>query len=205
MGTAADDDAGAFQCVELAWQSHETELRAYLRHRSFDAHVAEDALQEVFLKAIRQGRRFCVLENPRAWLFQVARNELADRARRTRPTEPLPEELAAPEPEGLAAVDELAGCLSRCLGELSEEDADVLRHCDLEGQTARAYAKERNLSIAAAKSRLLRARQRLKAQLTTACQVRLDATGAVQGHVPRDGPQEADPTASPNGTAAPAA
>jgi RNA polymerase sigma-70 factor (ECF subfamily) len=202
MGTAAGNDAGAFDCVALAWRSHEAELRAYLRHRSFDAQVADDVLQEVFLKAVRHGRNFRVLENPRAWLFQVARNELADRARRTRPTEALPEELAAPEPEGLAPVDELAGCLSRCLGELSQEDADVLRHCDLEGQTARAYAKERNLSIAAAKSRLLRARRRLKAQLTTACQVRLDASGAVQGHVPRDGPHEADPTASPSGTAA---
>jgi RNA polymerase sigma-70 factor, ECF subfamily len=39
---------------------------------------AEDLLQNVFLKALRQGRRFCSVENGRAWLFQVARNALAD-------------------------------------------------------------------------------------------------------------------------------
>jgi RNA polymerase sigma-70 factor (ECF subfamily) len=38
-------------------------------------------LQDVFLKALRAGQNFCMLDNPRAWLFQVARNALVDRLR----------------------------------------------------------------------------------------------------------------------------
>lgn len=187
MDTPTHSVAGAFGCVARAWQAHEAELRAYLRHQVSDADVADDVLQDVFVKAMRQGQNFCALDNPRAWLFQVARNALVDRSRRARPVEPLSEELAGPEPDASAPVDELAGCLQRCMGELSPEDAEILRSCDLEGQTARVYAETKGLSLAAAKSRLLRARQRLRAQLTMACQVRFDAAGSVEGHVPRAG------------------
>jgi len=187
MKAAAAGDLGPFGCVARAWEQHEAELRSYLRRHSRDAEAADDTLQDVFVKATRQGQDFCTLGNPRAWLFQVARNELVDRARRARASEPLPDELAAPEPEGVAPVDELAGCLSRCLDELAPEDAAILRSCDIEGHTVRAYAHAQGLSLGAAKSRLLRARHRLREHLMTACQVRFDADGSVDGHVPREG------------------
>jgi hypothetical protein len=126
--------------------------------------------------------------NQRAWLFQVARNALLDRARTAHATEPLPEgpaEPAAPVQETMAPVDALADCLTRSLGELSPDDADILRACDLEGQTVRGFADAHGLGRPATKSRLLRARQRLRDRLTTACQVRFDADGSVAGHVPR--------------------
>ena len=42
------------------------------------------------------GERFCSAHNARAWLFEVARNLLADRLRVTRKTIELPEDLPAP-------------------------------------------------------------------------------------------------------------
>ena len=85
-------------CLLSAWSAHEGELRGYLRHWMRNADDAEDLLQEVFLKALRQGGRFCDIENARAWLFQVARNALADRLRVAREQVPLPsdDELAMP-------------------------------------------------------------------------------------------------------------
>ena len=184
--------AGPFSCVALAWQTHEAELRGYLRHRMPSAAAADDVLQDVFVKAMRQGQGFCALSNPRAWLFQVARNALVDLARSSRPVEPLPDELPAPEPESASAVDELAECLSSCMAELSAQDAEILRACDLQGQTTRAFAQARNLTLPAAKSRLSRARQRLRAQMTSSCQVRFDTDGRVDGHTRRSkGPQAA--------------
>ena len=179
-----------FACIAAAWQAHHAELLGYLTQRLLDAATADDVLHDVFVKAMRQGQGFCELVNPRAWLFQVARNTLVDRARAARPSEPLPDgadELAAPEPQTLAPVDDLATCVSRCLGELTDEDAAILRACDLDGQTTRAFADTHQLTLAAAKSRLLRARQRLRTQLTTACQVRFGDDGSVDSHVARDG------------------
>jgi RNA polymerase sigma-70 factor (ECF subfamily) len=185
---ASPGTAKAFSCVSAAWQAHEGELLGYLRHQLTDTDTASDVLQDVFVKAMRHGQGFCTLDNPRAWLFQVTRNTLIDRARSAHPVEPLPDgddEPAAPQEDGSPAVDALASCLERTMAELSADDATVLRACDLEGQTVREFADAHGLSLPAAKSRLLRARQRLRDRLTTACQVRFEPDGTVADHVPR--------------------
>ncbi|WP_323000839.1 sigma-70 family RNA polymerase sigma factor [Denitromonas sp.] len=175
-------------CVAQAWQAHEGELRGYLRRRLGDTDTADDVLQDVFVKAVRQGQGFCTLTNARAWLFQVARNALIDQGRTQHPTEPLAEDapIAAPAVAELAPVDALADCVTRVIGKLAPEDTAILRACDLQGQTVRAYAQAQGLSLAAAKSRLLRARHRLRERLVTDCRVGFDEHGAVCCHFPRD-------------------
>jgi RNA polymerase sigma-70 factor (ECF subfamily) len=189
--TSRSTAAAGFACVRAAWAAHEAELRGYLRHQLADDHAAEDLLQDVFIKAMRQDEGFCVLDNPRAWLFQVARNALVDRARMAKPHIALDEiahAIEAPRAEPIAPLDALAGCVARVLGELSADDAAILRPCDLEGMTQREFAQRHGLSLPASKSRLLRARQRMRDRLTTACQVRFDDDGCVSSHVPRPNP-----------------
>jgi RNA polymerase sigma-70 factor (ECF subfamily) len=171
-------------CLTSAWHEHEAELRGWLRHRLGNAADAEDLLQDVFLKAMRQGERFCAITNARAWLYEVARNALADRLRLVRATVALPDDLSA-DIEEAAAVDSLAACLPRVLSELSPEDREAITLCDLERLPQQEYARRKGLSLAGAKSRVQRARKRLREQLTQACQVRLDAAGRVNDFVAR--------------------
>lgn len=173
-------------CLLQAWHDHEGELRGWLQRRLRDDTVAEDMLQSLFLKALRQGERFCEVQHARAWLYRAARNALIDRARLHKDEVPLPEliELA---PETSAPVESMATCLPRALRELPEADADILRRCDLEQMTQRAYAELHGLSIPGAKSRLQRARRRLKTHLTEVCQVQFDEQGQVCCFVPREG------------------
>jgi len=190
--SAPDEDArpasagrsAQFDCVLGAWRAHESELVRFLSHRLGDLSQAEDLLQEVFLRAMRQGQGFCAIEQPRAWLFQVARNALIDHTRTIRHRVELPEDLVAPPTDEQAPVEALVGCLERNLGRLSEEDRAILLACDLRGKTVRAYADDSGLSLAAAKSRLLRARQRLRESLLLHCQVRFDEAGRVCCHTP---------------------
>ncbi len=186
-----DRGTAASPCVLGAWQAHESELRGYLIHRLADVAAAEDLLQDVFVKALAQGRAFCRLDNQRAWLFQVARNALVDRFRALRPAEPLPEDLAdesAAGLPGLAPVDALSECVARVLTELAAADAEILRACDLDGQTQREFAASHRLTLPAAKSRLQRARRRLRERLVSACQVSFESDGTVRSHVPRPAP-----------------
>ncbi|OIR15426.1 RNA polymerase sigma factor SigM [mine drainage metagenome] len=171
-------------CVLHAWTAYEGELRNYLRHRSKDAHQADDLLQEVFVKAMQQGKQFCLLENSRAWLFQVARNALVDQFRLGRDIIELPEDLPQPEPTR-EPIQALSACVARVLTELTPEDRDIIEKCDLEGVKQKDYAATQQLSLPAVKSRLLRARERMRARMSTACQVRFDEQGRVLGHVPR--------------------
>lgn len=173
------------ECVLLAWQAHEKELLAFLRHRTRESHTAEDLLQEVFLKSISQGSGFCSLDNPRAWLFRVARNALIDAARLARPSAELPSDMIDPSwSEGRSPVEELDACLSRNLLALNAADRGIIQACDLDRLGIQAFADANTLSLSAAKSRLQRARQRLRSSLIHKCQVRFDETGNVCCHVP---------------------
>jgi RNA polymerase sigma-70 factor (ECF subfamily) len=175
----------SFECVLRAWQNHESELLAYLTRRIGNKEIAEDLLHEVFLKSLRQGMVFCSLENPRAWLFKVARTTLIDHARLRKVYGQLSEDLAAPQAEARAPVDELDACLLRNLAEMAPDDRDIIDQCDLQGVKQKDYASANGLSLSAAKARLSRARYRLRAALTVNYQVRFDETGRVCCHVPR--------------------
>lgn len=80
-------------CLTSAWALHESELRGWARHRLGSAEGAADLLQDIFLKALRQGKRFCSMQNARAWLFEVSRNTLADRLRLARDILGIPDNL----------------------------------------------------------------------------------------------------------------
>jgi len=174
-----------FDCVLASWRLHEAALRAYLASRLGDTATAEDLLQEVFLRALRAGEGLRRIDNPRAWLFRVARNALVDHVRRRRPHTILPDELPAPE-TARAPVDELDACLRRNLAELADTDRDIIQQCDLEGLRQQDYAARHGLSLPATKARLLRARRRLREALVRNCQVRFDERGRVCCHVPRE-------------------
>jgi RNA polymerase sigma-70 factor (ECF subfamily) len=168
-----------------AWSRHETELRAWLRGRLGNAQDAEDMLQDLFLKALRQDQKFCEIGNARAWLYEVARNAFVDRLRLKKEQVELPDDLAADHDEPIP-VDTLAQCLPRALSELDDGDREALTLCDLEGMNQADYARLKNLTLPGAKSRVQRARRRLREHLSQACQVRFDEAGKVCCFVPRE-------------------
>ncbi len=171
-------------CLMTAWSAHQGELRGWLRQRTRSPAEAEDLLQDLFVKALRQGARFCNLQNARAWLFEVARNTLTDHLRVHRDTVAVPDDLAQDVNE-VDTVDSLTACLPRVLSELSAPDREAITACDLQGMSQADFATQQGLSLSAAKSRLQRARTRLKAHMSVACQVSLDNTGRVLDFVPR--------------------
>ena len=173
------------RCITDAWEKSEAELRRFLRHRAGSDADGDDLLQEVFLRALRQTNGLCGVGNPRAWLFHVARNLLIDRLRLAKAEVPLPDDLAAIEEDAPPPVDGLTQCLPRILSELSAQDREAITLCDIDGMTQQDFAKHIGLSLPAAKSRVQRARARLKARMSEACQVSFDATGEVIGFMPR--------------------
>jgi len=171
-------------CVTKAWTSHEAELSHYLRNHINNTDTAEELLQDTFLKAIRLGAKFCDIENPRAWLFTVARHQLVDYLRKLHNYQQEGfglnqlEEVADNNPSQ-AVVEQLSACLPLALKNLSVEDSEILKQCDFNGMNQAEFAKREGLTLAGAKSRIQRARKRLKAQLKTQCQIRFDEQGNV--------------------------
>lgn len=177
-------------CLMTAWTAHQREVRAWLVHQVRDVSLAEDLLQDLFIKALANDQKFCEMANSRAWLYTVARHALTDHRRRCKSHQALPEDLVAPQEE-TAPVAALANCLPRVLADLAPDDREAITLCDLDGLSQEAYARLKGLTLPGAKSRLQRARKRLRDQLATACQVSFDITGKVCCFVPRHGPGHA--------------
>lgn len=182
----------ASSCLDAAWRQYAPELRAWMRHRLSQPQDVDDLMQDLFIKAFQQGQRFCDIANARAWLYEVARNALADRMKLRREMVALPDDLACQD-EDVAVVDMLTVCLPRVLSELDAQDRDALVCCDIEGMPQAVFAEKMGIKLSTAKSRLQRARQRLRERMNSACQVKLDCLGQVQDFVPRpplDGGQD---------------
>lgn len=178
-------------CIISAWGKHEAELRGYLTRQSNNATLAEDILQETFLRAISEGANFCSLENPRAWLFRVARNQFIDQTRtmvrrndsKNIGTESQDELID--HVEEIPAVKTLDVCLPKALANLSLEDREAIQRCDLDGERQSQFAKSEGISVAGAKSRVQRARKRLKVELVELCNVNFDKDGNVCCYTPK--------------------
>jgi len=180
----SDNKRGYMRCVIQAWKNHEGELHSWLKTRLQNADDANDVLQKVFEKVMLQGDRFCAVENVRAWLFKVARNTLIDHHRIQHHDLPLPDGLLEDVPR-LDAVDDLSECLPRVLSELSSDDRAIIVQCDLNGASQQDYADARGMTLPAVKSRIQRARKRLRDRLKESCQVRTNEEGKVCCFVPR--------------------
>jgi RNA polymerase sigma-70 factor (ECF subfamily) len=75
-------------------ETHGADLYALLTRLTLDAGVAEDLLQELFLK-LRSAKGFTRADNPRAYVFRTAIHLAFDWRRTRRCTEPLRSEPAA--------------------------------------------------------------------------------------------------------------
>ena len=152
---------------------------------------AEDLLQDVFLRAHVALGGVEDKGRVRPWLYRIAANAIVDYHRRKRlPTRPalpggIPDELAVDEtgPENLNG--EVLSCLPSAIRELPEKYRHALTLADLEDRTQKEVAEELGISLSGAKSRVQRARKKLKAILQSCCRFELDRLGNILGYTPR--------------------
>jgi RNA polymerase sigma-70 factor (ECF subfamily) len=134
--------------------------------------LAEDLLDEVWLRLISNLRRLREDTNLAAWLFTVARN-LYWTARRRTAADHLAESWLWPEPQqwpspfDLASAGELARGIERGLAELPTQYREVLLLVGVEGLTPAEAADVCGISREALRQRLSRARAALWERLVT--------------------------------------
>lgn len=155
-----------------------------------DEQDAEDMLQETFIKAYRHLSTFDGRSSLSTWLYRIAANEALMVLRRKRPEmvsfdEPLPGEAEAQEPlqivdwccmpeEELVSAEGRAQ-LDRAIETLPASLRVVFLLRDIEGLSTRETAEVLKLSEMAVKTRLSRARLRLRGELTAYYGKRMEA------------------------------
>ncbi|HVK15165.1 MAG TPA: sigma-70 family RNA polymerase sigma factor [Gemmataceae bacterium] len=153
-------------------------LRAFVRRRVRGDADADDVVQDVLAKLVTKGETVPA-GSVHAWLFTVARRAVIDRFRTAKPAAELPAEVAAPGfgPDDRTAAADLARCLDPMMAGLRDEERDILARVDMAGESQAAIARELGVSVSAVKSRVQRARARLRATLDACCAVEHDRRG----------------------------
>lgn len=134
--------------------------------------LAEDLLQQTFLKLAEHGAELRSDSDLRAWLFTVARHAFLGQLRGVRLETGSPSlELVAdyaPDAEGRLMLGDVEQALER----LSVADRELLLLIGVEGFEPRAASRVLGLEPATLRKRLARARQRLLAELARAAPAR---------------------------------
>ena len=139
--------------------------------------TAEDLTQDAFISAFRNIAKFRG-GNFRAWLLRIARNATYDHLRRTkrRPETSIEENMAAfsntfrasdPEPEAWALTSELGRAITEGLMTLSNDHRLSIILVDMDGYRYEEAAEVMGVSVGTVKSRLNRARGRMRDFLKT--------------------------------------
>lgn len=159
---------GTEQGIREAWQDHGAVLRAFAVRRLRDRDLAEDVLQETFLRAWRKADRFDAARGAvRTWLFAIMRNLLIDMSR-AQASRPRTSQLAF----DVAAADELDGVIGSlvvadALKALSVEHRQVIMLSCVAQRSHTEIAHVLGVPVGTVRSRLFYAREALSRVLDT--------------------------------------
>jgi RNA polymerase sigma-70 factor (ECF subfamily) len=133
-------------------------LHHYLTARLGSRDAASDVLQTAYLRAVKSRRQFRGVENPVAYLFQIARNEAMRWAKWRRGNDrPLAaDEIFAASGDAFGQQDD-AEVVAAALGRLTVEDRELVELKVFAGLTFREIADMTGLSQGTVATRFRRA------------------------------------------------
>ena len=153
---------------ETRIQAHQEALfRAALKFCHGDEAMAEDMVQDTFVKALRNAVRFAEGTNLRAWLMRILYNNVMSvyRHKQVAKEGPYPEgfDPALEGDDDLEVSDEVFQAVS----DLPEDYRKVFLMAALEESPYQVIAEKLGIPVGTVMSRLWRARQSLKQRLAT--------------------------------------
>lgn len=166
--------------VAAAWHELGDRLRVYVGRR-VNPGDADDVVQSVMVKLLER-RAEIDADSVRAWLFTVTRNAVAEYYRQHRPSVDLDTFGDVPETDDVDPADRTIGNLSDCLDPmlrmLAQSDAELLRRIDLQGEAQTELAASLGIPLSTLKSRVQRARTKLRSAFDQCCAIDLGRNGA---------------------------
>jgi RNA polymerase sigma-70 factor (ECF subfamily) len=158
---------------------------AFLERRVRSREIAEDILQDAFVRGIAKAPPLASAESVVAWFYQVLRNAVVDHHRRTgartRALDRFAREYAATAsgPEDAELMATVCECVRSLVPTLKPEYAAAIARVDLDGVPLPAYAAEQGITANNAGVRLHRAHRALKRRVQETCETCADH-GCVQ-------------------------
>ncbi|MEQ9105475.1 MAG: sigma-70 family RNA polymerase sigma factor [Rhodothermales bacterium] len=159
-----------------------TRLLDYVQSRVRTSDDAEDVVQDILVRVWQRQDTLKSEDRILPWLYAIARNAVTDYWRRSKPdrTVPLNDETdLSGESLDMSAYAALSNCLLPFLEDLPEDWRMAVEMTEFQGLTQAEMGERLGLSVSGAKSRVQRARSRLKDDLLSCCRVAFDSRGGV--------------------------
>jgi RNA polymerase sigma-70 factor (ECF subfamily) len=161
---------GDADALEALCARHSPRVERLARHLLRDPEDARDAAQESLAKLCVRLKQFRGESQFSTWLHRLVVNTCRDAAdrKRSRTTEPLPEELGAafePDPAHRVRMSELRRELCDSLADISPEQAQVIVLKDAYDFTFEEIAAAAGMPVGTAKCHAHRGRNRLRERL----------------------------------------
>ena len=153
--------------TEEIWKNFRTELLGFILSRVKDAQLAEDILQDVFVKIHLNLNDLKSEDKLTSWLYQITRNSITDYFRKTKPSVEvidLPEEIS-----DTSDSKSFEKCMLRFVNELPEKSREALVQTELGNLSQKEYAEKLGISYSGTKSRVQRAKEELKELFVSCC------------------------------------
>lgn len=170
--------------IETIYNDFHSKLKSFVVGRVSDADTAEDILQDVYLKIHSNIDGLRESDRLESWVYQITRNAIIDYYRRARPQDELSDSLAAPPDDEPDAVSQLASSLKGMLNCVPEKYRQALELTELQGLSQVELATRLDISVSGAKSRVQRAREKLKEAFLDCCHFEFDRLGRVVDYHP---------------------
>ncbi len=167
---ARDGDPQAFAAL---YDRYLQQVYRYVYYRIREVEEAEDVTSEVFFRALRAMPRYEPRQPFLAWLYRIARNAIIDRARAERPRVSFEDALAHPDagehivdPDAAILATDRRSRLRTALGNLTEEQQEVVILRFVEGLSAEEVGKIMGKRAGTVRGLQFRALQSLKKHIT---------------------------------------
>lgn len=170
---------------EMLWEQMHTRLCRFICGRLSNGDDAEDILQEVFLRIHNHLDSVRDVQRLESWMYQIARNSIIDyyRARRQwadlSDTFPVDEEAAERFLGEEGDSQAIASFIREIIESLPEPYREALILTEYQGLSQQELASRQGISLSGAKSRVQRARQKVKEKMLQCCHFAFDSSGLV--------------------------
>jgi len=159
----ADQDMGAFRTL---YERHAGWLAIRLARRCNDRDLVADAIQDTFVAVWQKPRGFRGDGDIAAWLWGIAIRRLVSRLRNSSSVAAVFEKAGtAPAAEEQVLLSVEYGDIGQALARLSPEMRAVIQAVVLDGLSAKEAAQMLHVPVSTVKTRLHRAKGRLRAVL----------------------------------------
>jgi RNA polymerase sigma-70 factor (ECF subfamily) len=171
--------------IDKLWDEFNEKLKSFILKRIPDTQAAEDVLQEVFIKIHTNMESLRDKTKLQSWVYQVTRNAIVDYYRSRKPVTEVTEQMAVSEdtPDKKSQA-EISECIQALIEELPEGYKEAIYLTQYQGLTQTEMGKRLGLSPSGAKSRVQRAREKLKEMLLCHCHHELDELGIAYDYQP---------------------